>query len=122
MGSGIAQVCAARGLQVILSDRTKDALEHGLSSIRRSLGRFVKKGAMSAEQAAETVGRIRLEPGLEAMREADFVVEAVTENEAVKRAVFEELDRRTPVHAILASNTSSISITKLAASTAKPHR
>jgi 3-hydroxybutyryl-CoA dehydrogenase len=122
MGSGIAQVCATRGMQVILSDRTRDALDHGLSAIKRSLGRFVKKGSMSAEQASEAAGRIRLEAGLEAMREADFVVEAVTENEAVKKRVFEELDRTTPVHAILASNTSSISITKLAAATAKPHR
>jgi 3-hydroxybutyryl-CoA dehydrogenase len=122
MGSGIAQVCATRGMQVILSDRTRDALDHGLASIKRSLGRFVKKGSMSAEQANEAAGRIRLEAGLEAMREADFVVEAVTENESVKKRVFEELDRTTPVHAILASNTSSISITKLAAATAKPHR
>jgi 3-hydroxybutyryl-CoA dehydrogenase len=122
MGSGIAQVCASKGMSVILSDRTRDALDHGLAAIKRSLGRFVKKGSLSAEQAEQTAARIRLQPGLEAMAEADFVVEAVTEQYDVKRKVFEELDRRTAIHAILASNTSSISITRLAAATAKPHR
>jgi hypothetical protein len=122
MGSGIAQVCAARGMSVILSDRTRDALDHGLAAIKRSLGRVVKKGDLTAEQAEQAAGRVRFERGLDCMAGADFVVEAVPEDEGIKRRVFEELDSTAPVHAILASNTSSISITKLASYTARPHR
>lgn len=122
MGSGIAQVCATKGLDVIISDRSSELLERGIGSIKRQLKRLVRKGEMAEGVAAEISARVRPEQQLEAMKDVDFVIEAVTENEEVKKAIFAKLDKLTPIHTILASNTSSISITKLGAVTTKPHR
>lgn len=122
MGAGIAQVCATKGLQVIISDRSQVILDHCMASVRKSLNRMVNKGTLPEETAAGALANIRLSTGLEAQKEADFVIEAITENEEVKKNMFHQLDKLTQVHAILASNTSSISITKLGAATSKPHR
>lgn len=122
MGSGIAQICATRGLEVILSDRSPEFLERGVASIRKSVQRLVNKGQLPQDAAADALAKIRTETSLQGMKHADFVIEAVTENEEVKTSIFKELDKQTPVHAILASNTSSISITKLGAATTRPHR
>lgn len=123
MGSGIAQLCATKGLQVILNDRTDELIEKGLSTIKKSLERFVRKGLMNDGAASQAIEKIKLSTNLETcMKDVDFVIEAVTENEEVKKSIFRTLDKVTPVHCILASNTSSISITKLGSATSKPHR
>jgi len=122
MGSGIAQVCASKGLEVIITDRAQDLLDRSVVSIRKQLNRLVQKGHLPADAAKESMERIRTEAKLDPLKHVDFVIEAVTENEEVKRSIFQQLDKLTPVHTILASNTSSISITKLGSATSKPHR
>lgn len=123
MGCGIAQVVAQRGLQVLLCDSSAHALEKGMSMLRRSLEKLVRRGAIAADDAHAAVGRIQASAGgVEPLREADFIIEAVVEDEATKRGVFRQLDQVTQVQTILASNTSSISITRIAAATSKPHR
>ncbi|KAG2438800.1 hypothetical protein HXX76_005341 [Chlamydomonas incerta] len=123
MGWGIAQVIASRGMNVLLNDTNPLALERGLGQLKKALERLVKKGSMQPDDAAATLGRIQTShDGLESIRAADFVIEAVAEDEALKKEVFRKLDRATRVETILASNTSSISITRLASATSKPHR
>lgn len=121
MGNGIAHVFAQSGHVVTLVDQSADALVRGLSTIEKNLGRQVKKGVLSAEDAAATLGRItRAQDLAVAVSNADLVVEAVAERLEVKSAVFQTLDAHAPKHAILASNTSSISITWIAAQTKRP--
>lgn len=121
MGNGIAHVFAQSGHVVTLVDQSADALTRGLSTIEKNLGRQVKKGVLSAEDAAATLGRItRAQDLAEAVSNADLVVEAVAERLEVKSAVFQTLEAHAPKHAILASNTSSISITWIAAQTKRP--
>lgn len=122
MGTGIAQVLAQRGLKVILSDRKFDIIERGLSVIQRSLEKQLRSGKITGDEATAAVGRIETAVSLEPFRKADFVIEAAPEDEEIKKAIFRKLDQVTQVHTILASNTSSISITRLAAVTSKPHR
>eukprot|EP00775_Hariotina_reticulata_P014291 gene14291-18_t len=122
MGSGIAQVCAAKGLEVLITDRSQELLDRSVNSIRKSLQRLTHKGTLEKATADEAVSRIRTETSLDGLRHADFVIEAVVEDEAVKRSIFQQLDKATSVHTILASNTSSISITKLGSATSRPHR
>ncbi len=120
MGSGIAQVCAAAGLKVTLNDLEDGALERGLSSVRSSLQRLVTKDKLSAEHAEQTLARISLNTSMDALHSCDIVVEAATENESLKTKIFTALDAACKPAAILASNTSSISITRLAAVTQRP--
>ena len=122
MGNGIAQVCARAGYAVIMRDVRDDLLERGLAAIDKSLQRDVDKERLNAEEKASVIERIQTTTDLIAFKGASFVVEAVTENLAVKTEVFKALDEITPPAAILASNTSSISITKLAAATARPDK
>jgi len=122
MGNGIAQVCARAGYSVIMRDVRDDLLERGLSAIDKSLQRDVDKERLGAEEKTLVIERIQTTTDLSAFRGASFVVEAVTENLAVKTEVFKALDEITPSAAILASNTSSISITKLAAATSRPDK
>jgi len=122
MGNGIAQVCARAGYSVIMRDVREDLLQRGLSAIDRSLQRDVDKERLSADEKAGVIERIQTTTDLSAFKGASFVVEAVTENLAVKTEVFKTLDEITPPAAILASNTSSISITKLAAATSRPDK
>jgi 3-hydroxybutyryl-CoA dehydrogenase len=122
MGNGIAQVCARAGYSVIMRDVREDLLQRGKSAIDKSLQRDVDKERLSAEEKAAVIERIQTTTDLSAFRGASFVVEAVTENLAVKTEVFKALDEITPPAAILASNTSSISITKLAAATSRPDK
>ena len=122
MGNGIAQVCARAGYSVIMRDVREDLLQRGLSAIDKSLQRDVDKERLTAEEKAAVIERIQTTTDLSAFRGASFVVEAVTENLAVKTEVFKALDEITPPAAILASNTSSISITKLAAATSRPDK
>jgi 3-hydroxybutyryl-CoA dehydrogenase len=122
MGNGIAQVAARAGYDVILQDVRDEFIERGLAAIGKSLQRDVDKERIAADEKQRIVGRIRTTTDFSLFSEAAFVVEAVTENLAIKTEVFKALDRITPPDAILASNTSSISITKLAAATKRPEK
>lgn len=122
MGSGIAQSAARAGLAVIMRDVSDDFLKHGLSTIDKSLQRDVDKQRLAPDEKQEIIARIRPTTGLESLREVDLVVEAITEDFAVKSELFRQLDQVAKPGVILASNTSSISITKLAAVTSRPDR
>ena len=122
MGNGIAQVAARAGYSVIMRDVSDDFLQRGLTAIDKSLQRDVDKQRLDAAGKETIFERIRTTTDLEAFSDAVLVIEAVTEDLAVKTEVFKSLDRITPPDAILASNTSSISITKLAAATGRPDR
>lgn len=120
MGSGIAQVAAGAGWTVTLRDLDDATLTRGMDAIRRSLDRFVAKDRLSADDAAATVARITPSTDLAAVAEADLVVEAVFERLDVKQDVFRSLDQICRPDAVLASNTSAIPITQLAAATGRP--
>ena len=122
MGNGIAQVAARAGYTVIMRDVGDDLLQRGMSAIDKSLQRDVDKERLTTEEKAAVIERIQTTTDLNAFGSASFVVEAVTENLAVKTEVFKALDQVTPPAAILASNTSSISITKLGAATSRPDK
>jgi 3-hydroxybutyryl-CoA dehydrogenase len=117
MGNGIAHVLAQHGWQVSLIDSAAPALEKARATIRGNLDRQVKKGTLSPEAPAEVLGRIETGTSLDEAGEAEIVIEAASENPAVKFALFEQLDRVCRPEAILATNTSSISITEIAART-----
>ena len=117
MGNGIAQVAARAGYAVVMRDVKDEFLERGLKAIDRSLQRDVDKARLAEEEKRAILGRIQTTTEMQALREASFVVEAVTENYAVKADIFRALDELTQPEAILASNTSSISITKLGGAT-----
>ena len=122
MGNGIAQVAARAGYRVVMHDVRDEFLDRGMKAIDKSLQRDVDKERLDAGGKLEIVERIRTTTDFEAFNDASLVVEAVTENLAVKTEVFQKLDQITPPNAILASNTSSISITKLAAATKRPDK
>ena len=122
MGNGIAHVFAQHGWDVTLIDVSEAALAGGLATIRKNVERLVKKGAVSGAQCAGILDRITTSTALEAAKDAEIVVEAVSENPDIKFDIFEDLDRLAPKGAILASNTSSISITEIAKVTKRPER
>jgi 3-hydroxybutyryl-CoA dehydrogenase len=120
MGSGIAQVAAQAGLAVHLTDVDEGALRNGLESVRKNLARSVEKDRISQDEMDETLGRI--ETGTEYAADADLAIEAVVETIEAKAEVFRELDELLGDEAILATNTSSISITELGSRTSRPER
>ena len=121
MGNGIAHVFALAGHDVTLIDVSQDRLDAGLATIEKNLARQVKKEKITEEDQVETLARIRCATDLaKDVAEADLVVEAATENPTIKAEIFRELDKATKPEAILASNTSSISITQIAAETDRP--
>jgi 3-hydroxybutyryl-CoA dehydrogenase len=122
MGNGIAQVAARAGYDVILHDVRDEFIQRGFAAIDKSLQRDVQKERLTAEEKQQIQGRIRPTTDFASFSDAAFVIEAVTENLAVKTDVFKTLDQITPADAILASNTSSISITKLGAATRRPDK
>jgi 3-hydroxybutyryl-CoA dehydrogenase len=122
MGHGIAQVAAQSGYQVTLVDAVPAALERGRAQIGKGLERLTAKGRLSPEDRDRALGRLTTGGDLAALAGADLVVEAVVEREDVKRNVLSELDSVCPARTILATNTSSISITRLAASTSRPEK
>ncbi|EXU67987.1 MULTISPECIES: 3-hydroxyacyl-CoA dehydrogenase family protein [Streptomyces] len=122
MGSGIAQVSAQAGWDVVLRDVTDEALRRGTDTIRASYDKFVAKGKLAAEEAERALGRITTTTDLDAAADADVVVEAVFEKIEVKREIFGALDELVKDDTILASNTSAIPITKIAAATRRPER
>jgi 3-hydroxybutyryl-CoA dehydrogenase len=122
MGNGIAQTAAHAGFDVVMCDVSADLVERGLASIGKSLDRFVKKETMTVEQKGDVLARIRTTTNLDDLKDCSLVVEAATENFEVKKAIFERLDAVCGSDAILSSNTSSISITKIAATTKRPEK
>ena len=122
MGNGIAHVAALSGFQVVLSDVTQALVDKGVATLARNLDRQVAKGAVTAEARAAALGRILPTTDLAAHAACDLVVEAVVESLEVKLALFRQLDAIVGPEGILASNTSSISITRLAAATGRPAR
>lgn len=122
MGNGIAHVFAQFGREVALVDVSAEQLDRALRTIEKNLERQVSKGTIPADVKSATLSRIHTDRALEAARSSDLVIEAIVENEAVKREVFGRLDAICPPSAILASNTSSISITAIAAATRRPDK
>ena len=122
MGAGIAQVAAQSGLSVLLLDVDPDLVQKGLAGIRAQLERAVSKGKLKAEESRATLARVKGASAAQDASQAEFAVEAVTENESVKKKVFQDLARSLRPEAILATNTSSIPITRIAASVDRPER
>ncbi len=122
MGNGITQVCAASGYRVTMIDIYPQALEKGLATIQKSLGKLAEKGRITAEQRSAALEAIATSGDLAAAAGADLVIEAATENPDLKLKVFRELDSLTRPEIILASNTSSISLTKIGAATKRPDK
>jgi len=124
MGHGIAQLCAQVGrFDVSMRDIEQRFVDNGMKMIQESLQRFIKKGAMSDQESKEILARIHTTLDLkDAVQNVDLVIEAVTENPPLKKSVLAEADKNAPSHAIIASNTSSISITEIAAATKRPEK
>ncbi len=122
MGNGIAQTAASVGIDVVICDVNQDYVERGLANIGKSLDRFVKKETMTEEQKSEILSRIKGTTKIEDVKDCSLIVEAASENFEVKKYIFEQLDQITSEDAILSSNTSSISITKIAAVTSRPDK
>ncbi len=122
MGNGIAQTAAGAGFDVVMCDISVDYIERGIANVGKSLDRFVKKETMTEEQKTEILGRIKSTTNLDDLAECSLVVEAATENFEIKKQIFEELDQICLPEAILSSNTSSISITKIGAATKRPEK
>ncbi len=122
MGSGIAQVLAQAGYTVVLNDIKQAFVEGGLGKIVKQLDRAVEKGRMTSEDAQATKARISTSVDYADASDVDLVIEAATENRDIKLSIFKQLDDITPAHAILASNTSSLSITEIAAATNRPNQ
>ena len=123
MGNGIAHTFAQAGFDVILNDISREAAERGLTTIGANLDRQIKKGTVSEADKTATLARIQLEPELrQAVASADLVVEAATENEKIKQEIFRIVDAASPADSLLASNTSSISITAIASVTSRPDK
>ena len=122
MGNGIAQVAARAGYSVVMRDVREEFLERGMSAVDRSLQRDVDKDRLSYADKQSIIGRIKTTTDLAAVSDATIVIEAITENQVVKTELFNDLDHLSPSSTILASNTSSISITKLGAATDRPDK
>ena len=122
MGSGIAQVCAAAGYDVFLHDLKQEFVDRGLTGIEKNVQRLVDKGRLSVEEKTGLLERIKPSADLQNAKEVDVVIEAAVENMEVKKQLFAELDQIAPSHAILATNTSSLPITEIAAATSRPEQ
>lgn len=120
MGNGIAQVCAAKGLNVIMSDVAAASLEKGMATISGSCDRMVKKATMTEEQKKTLLSKIKTTTALADLKSCDVIIEAATENVELKLKIFRDLDQIAKPEALLCSNTSSISITKIAGVTKRP--
>ena len=120
MGSGIVQVAAQSGFQVLFVEANDDLVKRGLERLRQTLEGLVAKGKLEAKTKDDTIGRIAGTTRLEDLKASDLVVEAMTENQALKNETFAKLDRICAPHAILATNTSSCNVTALAAATKRP--
>ncbi|MGA7144816.1 MAG: 3-hydroxybutyryl-CoA dehydrogenase [Desulfobacterales bacterium] len=122
MGNGIAQVAAVSGFEVVMNDIKTEFVEHGFASIKKNLKRSVEKGKMTDEEMDVILGRVRTSTDIKDMASADVVVEAATESEPIKFQIFKDLDRICESHVILATNTSSIPIGRIASHTNRPDK
>lgn len=122
MGGGIAQVCAQAGFDVKLNDIKEESYAKGLAVITNNLSRNVEKGRMTEEEKLAVLGRITKSLNLQDASDVDIVIEAAVENMDIKKSIFAKLDEIAPQHAILASNTSSLPITEIAAATKRPEQ
>jgi len=120
MGNGIAQVAASTGFEVVMFDISQQALDKGLATITASCDRLIKKNTITEEAKKTLIGKIKATVLMSDLKDCDFVVETATENIALKLKIFKELDQTVKAGSILASNTSSISITQIAAATSRP--
>lgn len=122
MGAGIAQVCAQSGFQVLLNDVNEEALDKGMKNIEKLLSRAVEKERISETDKTDTINRLTPSSEIKDAGSCDLIIEAIVENMDVKTKVFSNLDAFAPKHAILASNTSSLPITEIAAATKRPEQ
>lgn len=122
MGSGIAEVVAKAGIDTIVREIDDELLDRGIARIRKSLDRAVEKGKLEADRRDAAMGRIRGTTRLDELADADLVIEAIVENLDAKKEVFSALDGLCPDHTIFASNTSSLTVTEMAAATSRPDR
>ncbi len=122
MGSGIAQVCAQAGYSVVLHDMQEEFVQKGIGIISKNLNRSVEKGRLDESEKESILSRITASVSLENASNADLVIEAVVENMDIKTQLFKMLDQYAPAHTILASNTSSLPITEIAAATNRPEK
>jgi 3-hydroxybutyryl-CoA dehydrogenase len=122
MGNGIAQTAAGKGIDVVMCDISSEFVERGVQNISTSLDRFVKKEKITLDEKTTILNKIKTTTKLEDLSDCSLIVEAATENFDVKKQIFQTIDKVTGEDAILATNTSSISITKIAASTARPEK
>lgn len=122
MGNGIAQTAASKGFEVVMCDIQQDYVDRGIQNIGKSLDRFVKKETLTEEGKSEIMGRIKTATDLGQLKDCALIVEAATENFEIKKQIFQKLDDITSEDAILSTNTSSISITKIAGVTKRPDK
>jgi 3-hydroxybutyryl-CoA dehydrogenase len=122
MGSGIAQVCSQVGFSTVVREVSAEVVEKGLKSVEKNLNRLVEKGTLTEAAKGEIRGRLKGTTSLEDLKDCDVIVEAITEQLPVKRELFGALDALCPPHTIFASNTSSLTITEIAAATKRPER
>ncbi len=122
MGSGIAQVCAQAGYQVTLQDLKQEFLDRGLNTINKNLSRSVEKGRLIESEKEDILSRLTPSTDIQSAREVDLVIEAAVENMEIKTKIFAQLDEIAPSHTILATNTSSLPITEIAAATKRPEQ
>lgn len=122
MGNGIAHVCALAGYDVVLNDISEEALTAGLQTIEKNMTRQVARDLISVEDMTAALGRITTSGSMDPLGAVDMAIEAATENRDVKEAIFRSLSQVVPAHAVLATNTSSISVTRLASVTDRPER
>ncbi len=122
MGAGIVQVCAQAGYSVVMRDINQDALDRGMKSIDKNLGRLVSKERMTEDEKTQVIARVKPSLDIADIADADLIIEAATENMELKKIIFAELDEKVKADAILATNTSSLSITEIAAATNRPHK
>jgi len=122
MGSGIAQVAAMSGFHVVVREVNDQLLDKGMGIIEKSLQKFVEKNQLTDVEKKNTLARLKRTTAVSDLKDSDLVIEAITENPKLKKELFAELDKLCPQHTILASNTSSISITEMAAATRRPER
>ncbi|WP_438314923.1 3-hydroxybutyryl-CoA dehydrogenase [Sporosarcina sp. FA9] len=122
MGSGIAQVCAQAGYAVYLNDIKEESFAKGLAGITKNLSRNVEKERMTEDEKNTTLARIRKSLDLQDAENVDLIIEAAVENMDIKKSIFKKLDAIAPTHTILATNTSSLSITEIAAVTSRPEK
>lgn len=122
MGSGIAQVCAQAGFDVKLNDREQQFYDRGIQTITKNLSRNVEKGRMTEDEKQTVLNKITMSLSIEDANDVDLVIEAAVENMEIKQSIFKQLDDITPAHTILATNTSSLPITEIAAATNRPEQ